>query len=127
MGIFHFRSVERRRTARVALSMRLLVSGHTETSEEFSVRTRSLSVSGHGGLMALDAPVVVGQTFQLVNENNQKKAECKVVSIRRGRDGKTNVAFEFAGPQANFWNMSFPAVEMKPLRRTALSTISVCD
>ena len=127
MPILHFRSVERRRTARVALSMGLLVSGYTETSEKFSVKTHTLSVSGHGGLMALDATVVVGQAFQLINENNQRKAECKVVSIRRGRDGKTNVAFEFVCPQANFWNMSFPAVEMKPLRRTAPSTISVCD
>jgi len=107
--------------------MRLLVSGHTETREQFSVKTRSLSVSGHGGLMALDATVVVGQTFQLVNENNQQKAECKVVSLRRGRDGKTNVAFEFVGPEVNFWNMHFPAVEMKPLRRTAPLRISVCD
>lgn len=127
MGILHFRSVERRRTARVTLSMGLLVSGHTETSEKFSVKTRSLSVSGHGGLMALDAAVVVGQTFQLVNENNQKKAECNVVSIRRGRDGKTNVAFEFVCPQANFWNMSFPAVEVKPPRRAAPARISVCE
>ena len=127
MALLHFRSVERRRTARVALSMRLLVSGHTDKNEQFSVRTRSLSVSGHGGLLALEVRVTVGQTFQLVNESNQQNAECKVVSIRRGRDGKTNVAFEFAGPQANFWSMTFPAVEMKPLRRAAPSTVSVCD
>ncbi|MBZ5539668.1 MAG: PilZ domain-containing protein [Acidobacteriia bacterium] len=127
MPILHFRSVERRRTARVTLPIRLVVSGHTETSEKFSVKTRSLSVSGHGGLLSLDATVVVGQTFQLINENNQREAECKVVSIRRGRDGKTNVAFEFVDPQTNFWNMFFPAVEVKPLRRAGPSRISVCD
>jgi len=127
MPILHFRSVERRRTARVALSMGLLVSCQTETGEKFSVRTRSLSVSGHGGMMALDAAMVAGQTFQLINENNQRKAECKVVSLRRGRDGKTNVAFEFVDPQANFWNMFFPAVEVKPPRRAVPSRISVCD
>ena len=127
MGILHFRSVERRRTARVALSMRLLVCGHTERNGKFSVRTRALSVSGHGGLMALDVAMVVGQTFELVNENNEQKAECRVVSIRRGREGKTNVAFEFVGSPANFWNMSFPAVDAKPLRRAVPSKVSVCD
>ena len=119
MSSLHFRRVERRRTPRVAVFVDLIVQGVTEDNERFKVQTRSLSVSGHGGLTVLDAPVAVGQTLLLVNENSRQKAECKVVSRRPGGDGKTIVAFEFVSPNANFWKMTFPASGAKPLRRIA--------
>ena len=113
----HIRRVERRRTPRVSVFADLTVQGYTETNEKFKLQTRSLSVSGHGGLTVLDAAVVVGQTLLLINDNSRQKAECRVVSVRPRSDGKSIVAFEFVGPHANFWKMSFPAAGAKPLRR----------
>jgi c-di-GMP-binding flagellar brake protein YcgR len=95
MSTLHFRRVERRRTARVSVFVDLTVQGYTENNEKFKVQTRSLCVSGHGGLTILDAGVVVGQTLLLINENSRQKAECKIVSLRPGGDGKSIVAFEF--------------------------------
>jgi len=117
MSTLHFRRVERRRTDRVSVFADLTVQGFTENNEKFKLQTRSLCVSGHGGLTILDANVVVGQTLVLINENSRQKAECKVVSMRPGGDGKTIVAFEFVPPNPNFWKMSFPAAGAKPLRR----------
>jgi c-di-GMP-binding flagellar brake protein YcgR len=122
MSTLHFRRIERRRTPRVAIFADLTVQGFTETNEKFKVQTRSLSVSGHGGVTVLDAAVAVGQTLLLINENSRQKAECKVVSLRPGGDGKNIVAFEFVSPNANFWKMSFPASGAKPLRRTVPSS-----
>jgi c-di-GMP-binding flagellar brake protein YcgR len=122
MSALHFRRVERRRTARVAVFADLTVQGITEDNQKFKVQTRSLSVSGYGGLTVLDAPVYVGQILLLVNENSKQKAECKVVSLRPGRDGKTIVAFEFVSSNANFWKMSFPAAGAKSLRRSVPSS-----
>lgn len=82
------------------------------------------SVSGHGGLIALDIPVVVGQTLRLINESTQKKAECRIVLIHRGRDVKTYAGFEFAAPQYNFWHMTFTAPGAAPLRRVMPLKIS---
>jgi c-di-GMP-binding flagellar brake protein YcgR len=118
MSTLHFRRVERRRTARVAVFADLTIQGLTDSNEKFKVQTRSLSVNGHGGLTVLDVPVSVGQTLFLVNENSRQKAECKVVSLRPGDDGKTIVAFEFTSPHANFWKVFFPAAGAKPLRRS---------
>jgi hypothetical protein len=124
MSSLHFRRVERRRTDRVSVFADLTVQGFTENNEKFKVQTRSLCVSGHGGLTILDASVVVGQTLLLINENSRQKAECKVVSVRPGGDGKAIVAFEFVSPTTNFWKMYFPPAGAKPLRRAVPSTVT---
>lgn len=118
MSTLHFRRVERRRTARVSVFADLTVQGISEQNEKFKVQTRSLSVSGHGGLTVLDVPVSVGQTLVIVNDNSRQKTECRVVSLRPGGNGKTIVAFEFLAPPANFWKMSFPSAGAKTLRRS---------
>ena len=118
MSTLHFRRVERRRTARVTVFVDLVVQGISEQNQKFKVRTRSLSVSGHGGATVLDVPVSVGQTMFLVNDNSGEKAECKVVSVRPAGDGKFIVAFEFLAAPANFWKMSFPPAGAKFLRRS---------
>lgn len=117
MPTLHFRRVERRRTARVTVFADLVVQGISEHNQKFKVRTRSLSVSGHGGLTVLDVPVSVGQAMFLVNDNSGEKAECKVVSARPGGNGKTIVAFEFTAAPADFWKMSFPPAGAKQPRR----------
>lgn len=122
MSTYHFRRIDRRRTARVAVFADLTIQGFDANNEKFKIQTRSLSVSGYGGLTVLDASVTAGQKLFLVNEISKQKAECKVVSVRTGNDGKNLVAFEFASPQPNFWKMTFPASGTKPFRRSLPST-----
>jgi hypothetical protein len=119
MGTQHFRSIERRRTARVALCVDLIVHGELESSGKFKAEARTLSVSRHGGMMALEPEVRIGQKLMLINVNSGQKAECKVVSAKPVRDGKRNVAFEFVPAEINFWKMYFPVAGTKPIRRTA--------
>jgi c-di-GMP-binding flagellar brake protein YcgR len=117
MGTLHFRRIERRRTARVALCVELIVHGSTERNEAFKVEARTLSVSRHGGMLVLDPAVAIGQKLMLINMNSGQKAECHVISTKTARDGKRQVAFEFASAELNFWKMCFPAAGAKPLRR----------
>lgn len=118
MSTLHFRRVERRRTTRVTVFADLVVQGTSEENQKFKIRTRSLCVSGHGGQTVLDVPVSVGQTMVLVNDNSGEKAECKVVSVRPGGNGKFIVAFEFVVAPANFWKMSFPPAGARLQRRS---------
>jgi hypothetical protein len=118
MGTLHFRRIERRRTARVALCMDLIVHGETESNGNFRVATRTLSVSGHGGMMVLEPEVTVGQKLLLINVNSGQKAECTVMAAKVLREGGRNVAFEFTSETINFWRMSFPVPGAKPLRRS---------
>jgi c-di-GMP-binding flagellar brake protein YcgR len=117
MSLLHFRFKERRRTVRVALTISLTVRWEAPSGEVFSVKTYSQSVSQGGGLCVLEEPVVVGQALQMINENSGEAIEAKVVTVRKARDGKTYVGFEFVEPNSNFWRMHFPAPGARPLRR----------
>ena len=124
MAILHFRCKERRRTVRVMLAVPLRVSGKTEIGERFSVRAMSHSVSLHGASVELEQGVVLGEVLQLENEITREKVEGKVVSIRRGRDGKRFVAIEFTESDPNFWHMAFPIPGARPMRRSISSKVS---
>ena len=117
MAILHCRSIERRRTARVVVTIQMVVAGLDEEKHRFQFLTKTTSVSGNGGVILLDVPLPVGQKFQLMNEFNRKKAACRIVSVRSSKDGKLLGAFELLCAESNFWSMAFPASGAKPLRR----------
>jgi hypothetical protein len=121
MSLLHFRFKERRRTVRVAVTISLTVRWEAPSGEVFSVKTHSQSVSQSGGLCVLEEPVIVGQALQMINENSGEATEAKVVTVRKARDGKTYVGFEFVESNSNFWRMHFPAPGARPLRRSAHS------
>jgi hypothetical protein len=73
----------------------------------------------------LEEPIVVGQALQLVNQNSGEAVDAKIVTVRKARDGKTYVGFEFVEPNTNFWRMHFPAPGARPLRRPAPSKVLV--
>jgi len=125
MSLLHFRFKERRRTVRVAITIRLGVRWEAAGGDVFAVNTQSQSVSQGGGLCVLEEPVVIGQVLEIVNENSGECAEAKVVSVRKARDGKTYVGFEFIESNSNFWRMHFPAPGARPLRRPAHSKVLV--
>jgi hypothetical protein len=124
MAIIHFRCKERRRTLRVSITVPLTVQGTTDDGEKFSTNARSQSVNRNGALLHLDQVVAVGQSLLLVNDNSNRTAESRVVSIKRDREGKALVAVEFVAPDANFWHMTFPIPGAKPLRRPIVSKVS---
>jgi len=124
MAIIHFRCKERRRTVRVMLTVPLRVSGKTEIGERFSVKALSHSVSLHGASVELEQGVVLDEILQLENAVTHEKAEGKVVSIRRSREGKRYVAVEFTSGDVNFWHMVFPVPGARPMRRPAASKAS---
>jgi hypothetical protein len=117
MSILHFRSIERRRTARAVMSMRLVVSGERADGQKFKFWTRTESVSRHGGIMILNNMLDEAQQVELLNEFNHKKARVRIVSVKRSRDGQVHGAFEFVQGEENFWSMNFPVAGAKPLRR----------
>jgi hypothetical protein len=117
MAILHCRSIERRRTARAVVTIEIVVTGLDDQKHKFQFLTKTTSVSGNGGVILLDAPLPVGQKFQLVNEFNRRKAACRIVSVRSSKDGKLLGAFEMLCAEANFWSMAFPAAGAKPMKR----------
>lgn len=98
-----------RRSARLVLSIRVHVFGQDTFLESFDEFTRILSVSTHGGALALAAKVKKDQTILVVNQTTGQERECRVVHVGSMQDGKWTVGFEFVEPAENFWKIYFPA------------------
>jgi hypothetical protein len=113
----HFRSIERRRTARAAMTMNVLAYGEMADGEKFKFWTHTTSVSAHGGVILVDKKLEQGQEFELMNEYNMKKAAARIVSVKRSNEGNVNVAFEFLRGGESFWSMTFPPAGAKALRK----------
>jgi len=117
MAILHCRSIERRRTARAVVTIEVVATGLDREKQKFTFLTKTVSVSANGGVILLDAPLPVGQKFQLANEFNRKKAACRIVSVRMSREGKIHGAFELMCAESNFWSMTFPPAGARPMKR----------
>ena len=103
------------------VSIQMEVTGVTESNVPFKFSTRTISVSQHGGVILLEGPLPVGHRFDLLNEFNNRKATCRVVSVRLNKDGKLHGAFELHCPEGNFWSMSFPAAGARPMKRVVVA------
>ena len=121
MAILHFRCKERRRTVRVMLSIPLKVHGISSEGETFAVATKSHTVSLHGASLELEYPVQLGDILTVENELTRRASGRQVVTLKKTREGKMHVGFEFTDEGINFWHMVFPAPGAKPMRRHVAS------
>jgi len=74
-------------------------------------KTKTLSVSRHGGLMMLSADVACGQNLVVTNAYSRMSLECRIVYVSSDKNENLDtrqVGFEFLEPETNFWNISFP-------------------
>ncbi len=102
--------ISRRRSKRLALSVPVVVYGRSKAGSALHEKTRMLSVSANGGMLALAAPVQKGQTILLVNEATREEQECHVVYVGSRERGKAEVGIAFTRLAPNFWQVSFPPV-----------------
>lgn len=99
-----------RRSARLKLTMPVLVHGKAMSGEPFRENTRTLSVSLHGGLLSLAANLESGQTLLVENKGTRREQECRVVYVGPMRYGKWPVGIEFTGEPGAFWGVFFPSL-----------------
>ena len=102
--------MDRRRSKRLALSVPVVVYGRLRDKSTLHEKTSTLSVSAHGGMLALAASVQSGQTVLLVNEATREEQECHVVYVGSRKRGKAEVGLAFTRPAPNFWQVNFPPV-----------------
>jgi PilZ domain len=98
----------RRRSQRVTLTVPIVVSEPEASSQNPLERTKTLSVSQHGGLITMRASVNCGQNLLVTNPSSRVSQECRVVYVSPEEKDARRVGFEFLGPVTNFWNISFP-------------------
>jgi hypothetical protein len=87
-----------RRSKRLRLAVRVQVYGQDSLRESFQEHARTISVSLHGGAVALAARVREGQTLLVVNTSTREEQECRVAHVGPVKSGKRTVGIEFARP-----------------------------
>ena len=102
------RSIERRRSARVAASIPLTVSGQTRSGKEFTVKTHTHTVSLFGCLILLDVEVFADRKVVLFNEDTQQSIEGRFVSTWRHPDGRIYAGVAFLSSSQDFWRIAIP-------------------
>src|SRR5215469_556004 len=97
-----------RRSKRIPLQIRVVVSGRVGMSASFHEETSTQVVTSHGGSLALTAPVKVGETLLVVNLATRKEEKCRVASVKP-LDGVSEVGLAFLRSAPGFWGLDFPS------------------
>jgi hypothetical protein len=98
----------RRRSARVLLSVPVLIKGTLADGNKFEEEARTLVVNAHGALLSLSIPLPNGQKFTLTHKLTRKSLECKTVFVGKPQAGKAQVGIEFLEATPMFWQIDFP-------------------
>lgn len=105
-----------RRSQRVSLCVPIVISGSETGTRLTFERTYTITLSRHGGLIALRANVRPGQNLLLTNSATHESTECRVVYLGSNQTDKRQVAIEFTDPAADFWNLSTAVSDSKSAR-----------
>lgn len=100
--------VNRRRSERVMLSMRITVVAEDTQRKRQQLEAMTQVVNAHGGLMRMQMELYVGQPMWLVNPQNKVEQSCRVVRVEDIAEGDFAVAFEFDKANPKFWPVVFP-------------------
>ena len=99
---------KKRRSARVLLSVPVLVKGTLADGKTFEEEARTLVVNAHGALLALNSPLRAGQALTLTHKLTRQSLECRTVYVGNPQGGKAQVGIEFLKAAAGFWQIDFP-------------------
>jgi hypothetical protein len=97
-----------RRSARVLLSVSVVVQGILPDGNKFEEEARTLVVNAHGAFLALANPLRAGQVLKLTHALSRQSLECRTVYVGKPQVGKAEVGIEFLEPSPMFWQIDFP-------------------
>jgi hypothetical protein len=107
---------DRRRSHRVNIAMPVLIRGKKGT-QPFEEPANTISVSAHGCMLRVAAPVARGQEVAIVNTKTAEELPSTVTFIGQKDSGKTEIGVEFAEPSPLFWRIAFPPEDWDPSER----------
>ena len=99
---------KKRRSARVLLSVPVMVKGTLADGKAFEEEARTLVVNAHGALLALNSNLRAGQALTLTHKLTRNSLECRTVYVGNPQGGKAQVGIEFTKAAPGFWQIDFP-------------------
>jgi hypothetical protein len=101
-------AVNKRRSQRLFLQVRVVVEGKLANKSPLSEETHTIVVNAHGALVEMSVSLDQGQVVSLLNVRTSEKTECAVKLVTPAEARKFNTALEFTNPNPGFWRISFP-------------------
>ena len=96
-----------RRSSRVFLRLRVVVSGKNQDRRRFREACETVVISAHGGLLYLGQPLEEGSVLVLTNPFTQEEQESRVVYLGGDSEKGQRVGIEFLTPAPHFWGVEF--------------------
>ena len=111
-------AANRRRSQRVAMQIKVRVSGYNAEGTRFSEDTLTVEISALGGLVILHTPVKRGQRLVLSNLQTKVTVEC-MVAHHEAKGPVWHVGLAFVVLNQPFWPIEFPPADWSPPRPDA--------
>ena len=110
----HPSGTELRRSARLIISIRIVIRGKDRKGKTFTEKTQTLVVNQHGALLETSHEFEKGNVMSIENPVLGKTANARVVLVdtKPGVAGRSQVAVELTEPQ-NIWGIDFPPSDWK--------------
>ena len=96
-----------RRSTRIFMSVRVVVSGKNLMGKKFSEVCRTVVINAHGGLVHMNQELADGAMLTITNPVTQEDLECRVVFLGELNDKGLRVGLEFLTPSPHFWGVEF--------------------
>ena len=102
-------STARRRSARVTMHLKVVLSGVNAQSENFEERTETIEVSKYGAKVYTRQEFKIGAPLSLERPDAERVSKFKVVyqSPADPETGRRETGIEFVGVDS-FWGVQFP-------------------
>src|SRR5712692_2906926 len=95
-----------RSSKRISLNIPVLILGRSQGEGSFCEKTTTLFVNANGGLVPLNAPVAVGDTVFIGDQERREEQECRVAYVGTDVYGNSLVGIAFKRPALHFWRPS---------------------
>jgi len=109
-----YKYTNQRRSQRVMLSVKILVSGNRIDGQRFSEEAVTSVVNAYGALIFLAEKVTLGQSVTVRNLKSNEELHAEVVDIGESSEGKFEVGINFREASPRFWRIAFPPGDWSP-------------
>lgn len=98
----------RRRSARLAMRLKVVLSGVNAQAQPFEERTETIEVSKYGAKVLTREDLKIGALLSLVRPDSDRASKFKVAyQAARNAEGRHETGIEFVGVDT-FWGIQFP-------------------
>jgi len=109
--------VSKRRSLRVVIDVPVTVFGQSSSGKIFQEKTKTVTVSAHGGLVFLRTDIDPQKQALVVNPKTGIEIQCRVAHRKETEKGLFEIGLEFAKPIPRFWGVNFPPEDWDPADR----------